>query len=54
MCFRIPQFDTDKVYAWLVSTSGTTGTPKVAALKHPELLVVAKGAASMLLGKDTG
>ncbi|CAG5047597.1 unnamed protein product [Parnassius apollo] len=32
--FKIAKFDVDKVYAFLISTSGTTGFPKVAAFKH--------------------
>lgn len=31
-------FDLDKVYVWLVSTSGTTGGIKLAALKHKVLM----------------
>ncbi|XP_063389104.1 luciferin 4-monooxygenase-like [Cydia fagiglandana] len=41
-CFRVANFDTEKVYAWLISTSGTTGMPKVAAIKHSEVLKVVK------------
>ncbi|XP_026313539.1 4-coumarate--CoA ligase 1-like [Hyposmocoma kahamanoa] len=32
--FSTAEFNKDKIYAWLVSTSGTYGRPKVAALKH--------------------
>ncbi|CAG5047599.1 unnamed protein product [Parnassius apollo] len=32
--FKIAEFDVDKIYAFLISTSGTTGFPKVAAFKH--------------------
>ncbi|KAI5633502.1 AMP-binding enzyme domain-containing protein [Phthorimaea operculella] len=36
--FQLEEYDTDKVYASLVSTSGTTGMPKVAAFKHDTLM----------------
>ncbi|KAJ8711134.1 hypothetical protein PYW07_008376 [Mythimna separata] len=32
--FRPAEFDTDKIYLWLVSTGGTTGVLKIAAFKH--------------------
>ncbi|KAI8441991.1 hypothetical protein MSG28_005654 [Choristoneura fumiferana] len=44
---RIAQFDTDKVYAWLVSTSGSTGLPKVAAVKHQSVLEVIRFVATL-------
>lgn len=31
---RPAEFDTDKIYLWLISTGGTTGVLKVAAFKH--------------------
>ncbi|XP_049879464.1 luciferin 4-monooxygenase-like [Pectinophora gossypiella] len=36
--FQPAEFDTESVYAWLVSTSGTSGLPKVAAFKHRVLV----------------
>ncbi|XP_073948133.1 luciferin 4-monooxygenase-like [Choristoneura fumiferana] len=45
--FEIAQFDTDKVYAWLVSTSGSTGLPKVAAVKHQSVLEVIRFVATL-------
>ncbi|KAI5633503.1 AMP-binding enzyme domain-containing protein [Phthorimaea operculella] len=36
--FQLEEYDTDKIYACLVTTSGTTGMPKVAAFKHDTLL----------------
>ncbi|XP_052751957.1 luciferin 4-monooxygenase-like [Galleria mellonella] len=36
--FKPAIFDTEKVYAWLVSTSGTTGTFKVAAIAHKPII----------------
>lgn len=36
--FKVASFDTDKVFAWLISTSGTSGLPKVAAFKHPDVI----------------
>ncbi|XP_073948769.1 luciferin 4-monooxygenase-like [Choristoneura fumiferana] len=38
--FRVATFDTNKIYAWLISTSGTTGLPKVAAFKHRDIIKV--------------
>ncbi|XP_073948108.1 luciferin 4-monooxygenase-like isoform X2 [Choristoneura fumiferana] len=38
--FKVATFDTDKVYAWLISTSGTTGLPKVAAFKHKHIIKI--------------
>ncbi|XP_063832991.1 luciferin 4-monooxygenase-like isoform X2 [Ostrinia nubilalis] len=32
--FQLPEFDLNKVYIWLICTSGSTGTVKVAAFKH--------------------
>ncbi|XP_045454110.1 luciferin 4-monooxygenase-like [Melitaea cinxia] len=32
--FKVAEFDVDKIYAFLVSTSGTTGKVKVAAFNH--------------------
>ncbi|XP_063541586.1 luciferin 4-monooxygenase-like [Cydia strobilella] len=49
--FRVAKFDTHKVYAWLVSTSGTTGLPKVAAIKHSEVIKVVK-LGSLIKGKE--
>ncbi|XP_063628893.1 uncharacterized protein LOC134800323 [Cydia splendana] len=40
--FRVATFDTSKVYAWLVLTSGTTGLPKVAAFKHSDIFTMIK------------
>ncbi|XP_063628892.1 luciferin 4-monooxygenase-like [Cydia splendana] len=40
--FRVASFDTQKVYAWLISTSGTTGLPKVAAIKHSDVIKAVK------------
>ncbi|CAH0595169.1 unnamed protein product [Chrysodeixis includens] len=31
-------FDLDKIYAWMITTGGTTGTVKLAAFKHKALL----------------
>lgn len=36
---RIADFDQDKIYAFLVSTSGTTGKLKLAAFKHRPVLL---------------
>ncbi|XP_063624805.1 uncharacterized protein LOC134796554 [Cydia splendana] len=36
--FKVAEFDVSKVYCWLVSTSGSTGFPKVAALSHSNVL----------------
>ncbi|XP_045770492.1 luciferin 4-monooxygenase-like [Maniola jurtina] len=41
--FRVTDFDTDKVYAFLVSTSGTTGKVKVAAFNHKPFIHKIKG-----------
>ncbi|KAI8441992.1 hypothetical protein MSG28_005655 [Choristoneura fumiferana] len=38
--FKAATFDTNKIYAWLISTSGTTGRPKVAAFKHQDCLKI--------------
>ncbi|XP_063389113.1 luciferin 4-monooxygenase-like [Cydia fagiglandana] len=38
--FKVATFDTNKVFAWLVSTSGTTGLPKVAAFHHPTIIKI--------------
>ncbi|XP_047999030.1 luciferin 4-monooxygenase-like [Leguminivora glycinivorella] len=38
--FKVATFDTDKVFAWLISTSGTTGLPKVAAFKHQTIIKI--------------
>ncbi|XP_063540934.1 luciferin 4-monooxygenase-like isoform X2 [Cydia strobilella] len=36
--FQVATFNTDEVYCWLVSTSGSTGGhPKIVALTHPHL-----------------
>ncbi|KAL0867904.1 hypothetical protein ABMA27_008585 [Loxostege sticticalis] len=32
--FQLPEFDLEKVYIWLISTSGSTGNVKVAAFTH--------------------
>ncbi|XP_063389114.1 uncharacterized protein LOC134674889 [Cydia fagiglandana] len=37
--FKVASFDTEKVFAWLISTSGTSGLPKVAAIKHPTIIL---------------
>ncbi|XP_047999219.1 luciferin 4-monooxygenase-like [Leguminivora glycinivorella] len=49
--FKVAHFNTDEVYAWLISTSGTTGLPKVAAIKHCEILKVVKMSA-IIRGKE--
>ncbi|KAI8442002.1 hypothetical protein MSG28_005657 [Choristoneura fumiferana] len=36
--FKITEFDVTKVYCWLLSTSGSTGFPKVVALSHTNVL----------------
>ncbi|XP_049876359.1 uncharacterized protein LOC126373979 [Pectinophora gossypiella] len=36
--YRPLSFDIDKVHLWLMSTSGTTGPPKIAAIKHKSAL----------------
>ncbi|XP_063388946.1 uncharacterized protein LOC134674749 isoform X1 [Cydia fagiglandana] len=40
--FQIADFDTDKVFAFLVATSGSTGYPKVAAIKHQIIVKIIK------------
>ncbi|XP_023938295.2 luciferin 4-monooxygenase [Bicyclus anynana] len=41
--FRVTDFDTDKIYAFLVSTSGTTGKVKVVAFNHKPFINKIKG-----------
>lgn len=41
--FRVTDFDTDKIYAFLVSTSGTTGKVKVVAFNHKPFILKIKG-----------
>ncbi|XP_047999489.1 4-coumarate--CoA ligase 1-like isoform X2 [Leguminivora glycinivorella] len=36
--FKVAVFNTDEVYCWLVSTSGSTGRSKIVALSHPHVL----------------
>lgn len=36
--FQVADFDTDKVFAFVVATSGSTGYPKVAAMKHQPIV----------------
>ncbi|KAJ2940211.1 hypothetical protein O0L34_g11778 [Tuta absoluta] len=36
--FQVEEYDTKTIYAWLVTTSGTTGVPKVAAFTHNTLM----------------
>ncbi|XP_063628747.1 luciferin 4-monooxygenase-like [Cydia splendana] len=40
--FQVADFDTDKVFAFVVATSGSTGYPKVAAIKHHPIIKVIK------------
>ncbi|CAG9791310.1 unnamed protein product [Diatraea saccharalis] len=47
--FRVAEFDVDKIYLWLATTSGTTGNAKVAALKQAPIIAKFKSSYQALL-----
>ncbi|XP_047999031.1 4-coumarate--CoA ligase-like 6 [Leguminivora glycinivorella] len=49
--FEVAEFDMDAIYAFLVATSGSTGYPKVAAMKHGPVVKLVKIFTSLFISK---